>query len=128
MKRTYPRGIAIAIVMIILSYLVPLLVGASIVPDYTAWDTGYFAEIGTRIGSWMGVWVVLGAMASQVRAAATAATTDALNHIKSYEIICIDSHIDEWGGRRANSMWCSRRRRASCGRWRAAAWLRASWA
>lgn len=71
-KRTYPRGIAIAIGMIVTSYLVPLIVGASLVPDYTMWDTGYFADVGSRIGSWMGVWVVLGAMASQVRSACAA--------------------------------------------------------
>lgn len=53
--------------LVVASYLLPLIVGLSYSADAADWDLGYFAVVGDRVGGrWLG-WAVVGAaMVSQV--------------------------------------------------------------
>ncbi|RMZ56200.1 hypothetical protein APUTEX25_002390 [Auxenochlorella protothecoides] len=65
--KTFPRALAGAVVLVVASYLLPLIVGLSYSADAADWDLGYFAVVGDRVGGrWLG-WAVVGAaMVSQV--------------------------------------------------------------
>jgi amino acid transporter len=66
-SRTYPTAVTVAAVLITINYLVPILVGTSVEPNYTLWGSDEdgksvdLAVIGSRIAPWMGVWVLLSA-------------------------------------------------------------------
>ncbi|KAL0422517.1 UNVERIFIED_CONTAM: putative polyamine transporter [Sesamum latifolium] len=58
-SRTFPRALLGAVVLVVCSYLVPLLVGTGAVEtDSGEWSAGYFAQIGMLIGgSWLKWWI-----------------------------------------------------------------------
>jgi amino acid transporter len=69
--RTYPLGVVAALVLMSVTYALPVVVGIAVVPNYADWTDGYLAVIGEKIGGYMGVWVLLGAAVSQVGALAS---------------------------------------------------------
>jgi len=64
--RTYPLGIIIALVVITLTYSVPVLVGAGVEPDPSKWTEGALSVIAAQVAPWLGIWVGLGAAAAQL--------------------------------------------------------------
>jgi len=48
--KTYPRGLIIAVVLVIISYVWPLTVAVSVDHDYDKWYVGYYADITGRLG------------------------------------------------------------------------------
>lgn len=64
--RTYPTGIIIALVIITLTYVVPVLVGAGVEPDPANWTEGALSVVAARVAPWLGLWVGLGAAAAQL--------------------------------------------------------------
>lgn len=61
-KRTYPLGIILALLMMTITYSIPIAVGVSMDSDFDRWGDGYLSTIANEISPWMGVWVVVGAM------------------------------------------------------------------
>ncbi|XP_075520825.1 putative polyamine transporter At3g19553 [Primulina tabacum] len=58
-SRTFPRALMGAVVLVVCSYLIPLLAGTGAVEtDSSEWSDGYFAQIGMLIGgSWLKWWI-----------------------------------------------------------------------
>ncbi|KAK4437997.1 putative polyamine transporter [Sesamum alatum] len=67
-SRTFPRALWGAVVLVVCSYLVPLLVGTGAVEtDSDEWSAGYFAQIGMLIGgSWLKWWIQAAAALSNM--------------------------------------------------------------
>lgn len=67
--RTFPKAVFGAVVLVVGSYLVPLLAGtgATEAGSDGQWTDGFFAEVGTRIGGvWLGWWIRAAAAVSNV--------------------------------------------------------------
>jgi amino acid transporter len=65
---TYPRAMLSAIALIVVSYVLPILVGtlATTIP-YAEWKDGTFTEVGREVGGkWLAGWIVLSAAISTV--------------------------------------------------------------
>ncbi|KAJ0801100.1 putative amino acid/polyamine transporter I [Helianthus annuus] len=58
-SRTFPKALYGAVILVVCSYLIPLLAGTgSLDSDYRDWTDGYFAEVGMLIGgSWLKWWI-----------------------------------------------------------------------
>ncbi|KAL8195252.1 hypothetical protein R6Q57_025655 [Mikania cordata] len=58
-SRTFPKALYGAVILVVCSYLIPLLAGTgSLESDYRDWTDGYFAEVGMLIGgSWLKWWI-----------------------------------------------------------------------
>jgi amino acid transporter len=66
-RRSYGRAYALAIPCLFLVYLLPVLVGVALDPDYAAWDDHHFSTLGYRLGGeWLGTWIALGGVLSNV--------------------------------------------------------------
>lgn len=67
-SRTFPRALLGAVVVVVCSYLVPLLAGTGAVEtDPGEWSDGYFAQIGMLIGgSWLKWWIQAAAALSNM--------------------------------------------------------------
>ena len=63
-RKSYPRGILIAIVMNTLTYAVPVMTAASANDDYSLYDDGFFVTVAYDVRPWLGAWVVTAAMVS----------------------------------------------------------------
>lgn len=57
--RTLPRALFYALIMVVVSYFFPLLIGTGAVPlDRDAWNDGYFSDIAKIVGGvWLRFWV-----------------------------------------------------------------------
>ncbi|XP_015630136.1 probable polyamine transporter At3g13620 [Oryza sativa Japonica Group] len=67
-ERTFPRALAVAVVLIAVSYLLPLMaaIGATDAPPET-WENGYLADAAGIIGGrWLKYWTEAGAVLSSV--------------------------------------------------------------
>ncbi|KAG2540473.1 probable polyamine transporter At3g13620 [Panicum virgatum] len=67
-ERTFPRALAVAVVLIAASYLLPLMAatGATDAPP-EKWENGYLADAaGTIGGSWLKYWIEAGAVLSSI--------------------------------------------------------------
>ncbi|PIN15270.1 Amino acid transporter [Handroanthus impetiginosus] len=66
--RTFPKALLGAVVLVVCSYLVPLLVGTGAVEtNPSEWTDGYFAQIGMLIGgSWLKWWIQAAAALSNM--------------------------------------------------------------
>ena len=60
-RTAFPRGMAVACVMITLAYATPVLFGAALQPDTSLWTDGYFVSLAQGVSSWLGVLVLLAA-------------------------------------------------------------------
>ncbi|KAF8115179.1 hypothetical protein N665_0029s0025 [Sinapis alba] len=68
-SRTLPRALFYALLLVVLSYIFPVLSGTGAVPlDQKLWTDGYFAELGKVIGggAWLGWWIQAAAATSNV--------------------------------------------------------------
>lgn len=60
-KRAFPKAIAIALPMVVLSYLIPAAIGAAWFRDPAKWTDGSWAAVAEAVGGrWLMVWVTLG--------------------------------------------------------------------
>ncbi len=65
--RAYGRAYLVAIPCVFLSYLLPVVIGSAVDPDYAAWADHHFSTLGFRLGGeWLGTWIALGALVSNV--------------------------------------------------------------
>ncbi|PSC67221.1 putative polyamine transporter isoform A [Micractinium conductrix] len=65
--KTFPRALFGAVILVVCSYLLPLLVGLGVTSDPSAWQSGYLAVIGEKVGgSWLAWWIVASAAVSQI--------------------------------------------------------------
>ena len=67
-RKTFPRALYAAVVLVVLSYIIPLLAGTGAIPfSADAWDDGYFAEVGQVIGgNWLFWWIAAAAASSNM--------------------------------------------------------------
>jgi amino acid transporter len=66
-KKTLPKALGIAVVLVVLSYLIPLLVGVGVASNVEEWQLGYFATIAEHVGGkWLAWWIVCAAAISQI--------------------------------------------------------------
>lgn len=66
-NKTFPRALAGAVVLVVCSYIFPLLVGLGVTDDPSAWQSGYLAVVGQKVGGkWLAWWVVAAAAVSQI--------------------------------------------------------------
>lgn len=76
--RTFPRALAAAVVLVVSSYLFPLIIGVGVAPDSSDWTLGYFAGVAQKVGGrWLAWWVVLAAAISQLGQFEAEMSTDA---------------------------------------------------
>jgi amino acid transporter len=66
--KTFPKALGIAVVLVVTSYVVPLLVGIGVVATSGGeWTLGYFADVAHTVGGgWLAWWIVLAAAVSQL--------------------------------------------------------------
>ncbi|CAI7857520.1 unnamed protein product [Closterium sp. NIES-53] len=78
-KRTFPRALMGAVVLVVVSYLVPLLTGTGAVPfSPDGWDDGYLAVVGRAIGGgWLAWWIACAAALSNMGAFEAEMSSDA---------------------------------------------------
>jgi amino acid transporter len=66
-SRTFPKALGAAVVLVVVSYLVPLLIGLGVTTDADAWKLGYFAAVAEQVGgTWLAWWIVAAAAVSQI--------------------------------------------------------------
>nr|XP_027106073.1 probable polyamine transporter At3g19553 isoform X1 [Coffea arabica] len=67
-SRTFPKALSGAVVLVVCSYLIPLLAGTgALKSDPSEWTDGYFAEVGMLIGgSWLRWWIQAAAAMSNL--------------------------------------------------------------
>lgn len=65
--KTFPKALGLAVVLVVSSYLFPLLVGLGVAADGSDWTLGYFADVGEKVGGkWLAWWIVVAAAVSQL--------------------------------------------------------------
>lgn len=65
--RTYGRAYAIVLPILLLTYVLPVVVGLSVDPAYAAWGDHHFSTLGRLLGgAWLGGWIALAALASNL--------------------------------------------------------------
>ncbi|KAL6847001.1 hypothetical protein ACP4OV_022854 [Aristida adscensionis] len=68
-RRTFPKAVFAAVGLVVGAYLIPLLAGTGALPPETAaeWTSGFFSEVGQRIGGpWLRVWIQAAAAMSNM--------------------------------------------------------------
>jgi amino acid transporter len=60
----YPAGSALAVALVSLNYIYPVWVCSALAPDAAAWDTGYFATIGSSVAPWLGLFTTAASLFS----------------------------------------------------------------
>ncbi|GFP88623.1 probable polyamine transporter at3g19553 [Phtheirospermum japonicum] len=87
-SRTFPKALFGALVLVICSYLVPLLAGTGAVEtDPSDWSDGYFAQIGMLIGgSWLKWWIQAAAALSNMGLFEAEMSSDAFQLLGMSEI------------------------------------------
>lgn len=67
-SRTFPRALLAAVLLVMASYLLPLVVGLGVMGvDPSQWTTGYLADVARRVGGpWLAVWVLAAAAISNI--------------------------------------------------------------
>jgi amino acid transporter len=64
-NRTYPRAMAISVLLVTLAYLLPVLVGVSIATEWANWKEGYFPKVAAQAGgNWLGAWLTIAGLVS----------------------------------------------------------------
>ncbi|KAG0575898.1 hypothetical protein KC19_5G038600 [Ceratodon purpureus] len=63
-QESFPKALLWAILLVIVAYVVPLMVGTGAIPlDDSKWEDGYFAEVGLQIGgSFLKWWIEVAAL------------------------------------------------------------------
>ncbi|EGC39225.1 hypothetical protein DICPUDRAFT_52805 [Dictyostelium purpureum] len=66
-KRNYPIGVVAVMVVTILVYILPLLVGMQYEKDYKNWYDGEFSDVASKVGGqWLNILMCVGGMASSL--------------------------------------------------------------
>lgn len=65
-RRTYPLGIMLGLMLLTATYFAPVAVGVTMFPDLSMWEDGLLETIARQISPWLGFWVILGALVSNV--------------------------------------------------------------
>ncbi|KAL8159499.1 hypothetical protein V2J09_001036 [Rumex salicifolius] len=67
-KKTFPRGLFIAVIFTCLAYLIPLMAATGAVDvDQSLWESGFLADASkTIVGKWVKIWIEIGAVLSAV--------------------------------------------------------------
>ncbi|KAF8060548.1 polyamine transporter [Scenedesmus sp. PABB004] len=66
-SRTFPRALLWAVLLVVLSYLLPTAAALGVSVDTSDWTLGYYGRVAQKVGgNWLAWWVVLAAAASQV--------------------------------------------------------------
>lgn len=65
-QRAFPRGVALAVVLVSLSYVYSIVFGAALHPDFSDWEDGYFVEIAKQVVPWLGIWTAIAASISSL--------------------------------------------------------------
>ncbi|KAL8060707.1 hypothetical protein ABFX02_02G042400 [Erythranthe guttata] len=87
-SRTFPKAMFGAVVLVVCSYLIPLLAGTGAVEtDSGDWTDGYFAQIGALIGgSWLKWWIQAAAALSNMGLFEAEMSSDAFQLLGMSEI------------------------------------------
>lgn len=66
-NRSYPRAMALTVVLVTLAYLLPIAVGVSVNTQWSEWKEGYFPQVAAQIGGgWLGIWLSLAGLVSAI--------------------------------------------------------------
>ncbi|XP_022726063.1 probable polyamine transporter At3g19553 [Durio zibethinus] len=66
-SKTFPKALLGAVVVVVCSYLIPLLAGTGALNSSSEWTDGYFAEVGMLIGGfWLKWWIQVAAAMSNL--------------------------------------------------------------
>jgi hypothetical protein len=57
----FPRGMALACLLITFAYATPVIFGAALEPDVSLWDDGFFVTIAQGVAPWLGTLVIAAA-------------------------------------------------------------------
>ena len=64
-NRTFPRAMAISVLLVTLAYLLPVLVGVSVDTEWANWKEGYFPKVAAQIGGGgLGAWLTMAGLIS----------------------------------------------------------------
>lgn len=64
-SKTYPRAMAAALLLMMVTYLLPVAVGVGADKSWSDWKEGYFPVVGARIGGeWLGTWLTVAGLIS----------------------------------------------------------------
>ncbi|KAI3702348.1 hypothetical protein L6452_28084 [Arctium lappa] len=87
-SRTFPKALYGAVILVVCSYLIPLLAGTgSLDSDSSKWSDGYFAEVGMLIGgSWLKWWIQAAAALSNLGLFEAEMSSDAFQLLGMSEI------------------------------------------
>jgi amino acid transporter len=55
-QRTYPRGLILAVLLVIISYIWPLAIAVSLETDYDNWSVGYYSDIAGKLSGGLKVY------------------------------------------------------------------------
>ena len=76
-SRTFPMAMAASILLVVLVYFFPLLIGIGVDSRSKEWTLGYFADIAHQVGGeWLSWWLVAAAAVSQLGQFEAEMTTD----------------------------------------------------
>ena len=66
--KVFPKALGIGVVLVVATYLLPLMIGAGISPDADAdWTLGYYGHVAELVGGkWLALAVVISAAVSQI--------------------------------------------------------------
>ncbi|CAM6126533.1 unnamed protein product [Calypogeia fissa] len=66
-KKTFPKALLWAVLLVVFAYLIPLIAGTGAVGGSSEWDDGYFADIAMAIGGvWLKWWIEIAAALSNM--------------------------------------------------------------
>jgi amino acid transporter len=76
--QTYPRALAISIILVVLTYAAPTLIGIYYIPDKEEWEDGVFVEVGEEVGgAWLRDWMGFAGVVSSLAILCTMLCTTA---------------------------------------------------
>lgn len=63
--KSYPRAMIVAVLLVTLSYLLPMIIGVSVDTHWSEWKEGLFPKIAAQVGGgWLGTWLTVAALVS----------------------------------------------------------------
>ncbi|KYQ91806.1 hypothetical protein DLAC_11690 [Tieghemostelium lacteum] len=66
-EKNYPRGIIAVMIVSIVTYLLPILVGMQYDTDWSSWQSGQFSDVALKVaGNWLNILMGIGGMASSL--------------------------------------------------------------
>jgi len=63
-SKTYPRAVGITLLLNSVIFILPIMVGLSVYPDFTQWKSGFHITIAAYFAPWLAVAVMIGAVLS----------------------------------------------------------------